>query len=109
MEHATKPTFSSAAASLWASAFVIMALIIVQAGRLPGNAAHAHMSADRGSYSVVTAHSGRGRDANPYELLYVIDSREQVLLVYEVEDARQRRLIRRDGYSLDEQFLRARQ
>jgi hypothetical protein len=36
------------AAVLWASAFVIAALVIVQAGRLPGPAARAEMSSSSG-------------------------------------------------------------
>lgn len=102
-------SMSPAAAVLWASAFVIAALIILQAGRLPGNAAHAEMVADRGSYTLMTASSGRGPDAKPYEILYVLDSREQMLLVYEVEDARRRQVVLREGYNLDSQFQRARQ
>lgn len=102
-------SMNTGAAVLWASAFVIGALIILQAGRMHGNAAHANMAADRGSYTLMTADSGRGGDTDPYEILYVIDSREQVLLVYEVEDARKRTVAIRDGYSLDTLFQRARQ
>jgi hypothetical protein len=101
--------FNAAPAALWASAFVILALIIVQAGRLPGNPANANMVTDRGSYTVMSSSSGRGPDANPYELVYVIDSREQMLLVYEIEDARKKQIVLRDGYNLDTQFQRARQ
>lgn len=100
---------SAAAAALWASAFVIAAMIIVQAGRLPGNPAYADMTIDRGSYSLMTARTGRGSDTDPHELLYVIDSREQALLVYEIEDARRRIITLRDGYPLDGLFARARQ
>lgn len=102
-------TINASAAALWASAFVIAALIIVQAGRLPGNAAHAEMATDRGSYTLLTCNSGRGGETDPDELLYVIDSREQVLLVYEIEDARKKQFILRDGGSLDTMFQRARQ
>jgi len=105
----TRPNFNSSAAVLWASAFVIGAIILAQAGRLPVNAAHAEIAADRGSYTLLTARSGRGPETEPYELLYVIDSREQVLLVYEVEDTRKRQIVFREGYNLDDQFQRARQ
>jgi hypothetical protein len=101
--------FNAGAAVLWASAFVILAMIIVQAGRLQGNAAHAEMVADRGSYTLMTADSGRGGDEDPDEILYVIDSREQTLLVYEVEDARKRQISFRQGEPLDLLFQRARQ
>lgn len=97
------------AAVLWASAFIIGALIILQAGRMQGNTANATMVADRGSYTLLTADSGTGGDTDPDEILYVIDSREQILLVYEVEDARKRQVMLRDGYSLDTLFQRARQ
>lgn len=97
------------AAVLWASAFIVLALIIVQAGKLPGREAHAAVVADRGSYTLLTASGGRGGDIEPDELLYVIDSREQILIVYEIEDARRRIMVPRAGHSLDEMFLRARQ
>lgn len=100
--------FNSSTAALWASAFVILALIIVQAGRLPGNPAHAAVVADRGSYTLMTADSGKGGDTEPDEVLCVIDSREQILLVYEVEDTRRGGIILRDGYALGELFTRAR-
>lgn len=101
-------TLNPAAAVLWASAFVIGAMVIVQAGRLPGHAVHADMTADRGSYTLMTASAGRGPEAAPNEMLFVIDSREQMLLVYEIEDYRKRQITLREGYNLDEQFLRAR-
>ena len=37
-------TFNPSATALWASAFVIAALVILQAGRLPENAAYAEMA-----------------------------------------------------------------
>jgi hypothetical protein len=101
--------FKTSAAVLWASAFVILALIIMQAGRMQGNAAYAEVVADRGSYTLMTADSGRGGDEDPDEILYVIDSREQTLLVYEVEDARKKQVIFREGQPLDQLFQRARQ
>ena len=99
---------SSSAAALWASAFVIAAMIIVQAGRLPGQTASAEMTATRADYSVMTTNSGRGGDQDPDELLYVIDNRDQVLLVYEIEDVRRRQVVLRVGWSLPFQFASAR-
>ncbi len=99
---------NSSSAVLWASAFVIGALTIVQAGRLPGNAAHAEMTGARGSYTLLTTNSGTGGDADPDELLYVIDNTDQVLMVYEVEDARRGKITLRDGGSLDNLFRAAR-
>lgn len=99
---------NTSTAALWASAFVIMALIIVQAGKLPGNAAYAEMATSSGSYTLITTNSGRGGDADPNELLYVLDSRDQVLLVYEVEDARNNQIFLRGGGSLINLFNSAR-
>jgi hypothetical protein len=95
-------------AALWASAFVIAALTIVQAGRLPQNAAFGEMATNRGDYSLLTTDSGLGGDVQPNELLYVIDSRAEVLLVYEIEDARSGRVVLRDGGSLSGLFRAAR-
>ncbi len=99
---------SNSAAALWASALVIAALTIVQAGRLPSQPAHGEMTASRADYTIRTTNSGRGGDVDPDELLYVIDNRDQVLMVYEIEDARRGQIILRDGGSLDLLFRRAR-
>ncbi len=95
-------------ASLWASAFVIGALAIVQAGRLPGPAAHAEMATGSGDYTLLTTDSGLGPDEDPYELLYLIDNRAEVLMVYEIENAQRKQVFLRDGGSLDNLFRRAR-
>ncbi len=99
---------NASSAALWASAFVIGALTIVQAGRLSGSAAHAEMVSTRGGYTLLTTNSGLGGEADPHELLYVIDNRDQVILVYEIEDAREGRLVLRDGGSLRSLFRAAR-
>jgi hypothetical protein len=108
MPSSATPKFNSSSAALWASAFVILALIIVQAGRLPGNLANAAVQADRGSYTLMTADSGKGGDEEPDEILCVIDSREQILLVYDIENARQGGIQLRDGYALSDLFVQAR-
>lgn len=105
---AAQTSINPSAAVLWASAFVIAALIIVQAGRLPGNPAYADATISRGDYTLVTSDSGRG-GGTPYKLLYVIDSRAQTLLVYEIEDARRNLVMLRDGAQLDNVFRIARQ
>ncbi len=69
--------YNTSTAALWASAFVIMALIIMQAGKLPGNAAYAEMSSSNEAYTLLTTDAGKGDDAAPYELLYVLDNRDQ--------------------------------
>lgn len=104
----THRNVNGGAAVLWASAFVIAALVVVQAGRLPGHPAYAEMAMHEGEYSLVTANSGRGSEADPYELLYVIDNRDQVLLWYEIEDAQQRQVQMRGGASLPVWFANAR-
>lgn len=104
----TKTTINTGAAALWASAFLIGAMIILQAGRLPGNVASAEMSTNRGAYSLLTIDSGRGDDARPDELLYVIDSHDQLLFVYEIEDANRGGIYLRAGGSLANLFANAR-
>jgi hypothetical protein len=99
---------TAATAVLWASAFLIAALVIVQAGRLPVNPAYADMAVAEGGYTLLTTDSGRGEDAAPNELLYVLDSREEVILVYEIEDARQKQVFLRDGGSLRNLFITGR-
>jgi hypothetical protein len=102
---------SPAAAILWASAFLLFALIIVQAGKLPGSAAHAEMADSNGDYSALTTTSGKGGSSGgepTYQVLYVIDNREEVLMVYEIEDARQTMIELRGGGSLANLFRRAR-
>lgn len=102
---------SPAAAILWASAFLLFALIIVQAGKLPGSAAFAEMSDSNGDYSVLTTTSGKGGSTSnepPYQVLYVIDNHAEVLMVYEIDDARQGRIELRGGGSLSNLFRRAR-
>jgi hypothetical protein len=103
-----RTTIHPASAVLWASAFIIAALVIMQAGRLPSNAAYAEMAASRGDFTLITSDSGRGRDTKPNELLYVIDSRDQVLYVYEIENVRRNQILLRDGGSLNALFRKAR-
>ena len=104
----TQPTINPAAAILWASAFVIAAMLIVQAGRLPANQAHAEMTAQSAGFTLVTANAGRGVEGGiPYELLYVLDDRSETLLVYEIENARNNRIILRDGGPLANLFISA--
>ena len=71
----TETRFSPSAA-LWASAMVICALVITQAGRIP--AATADMVAEAGGVHILTT---AGPNA---ELVYVLDGRDERLYVYEV-------------------------
>lgn len=95
------------AAPLWASAFVIGAMLVLEAGRLP--AANADMAASSpGGFTLVTAPSGRGPASNPSEFLYLIDGRTEVLYVYEVPSATDRRAVYRAGVHLPTIFAAAR-
>ena len=89
---------SGAAAALWASAFVIMAMIIVQAGQVGGgpNAAYADTVASVGDYSLMTVPIG-----NLEEVLVIIDSRDETIYTY-VTSARAVEL--QDHRSLKEVF-----
>ncbi len=94
------------AAVLWASAIFLVAMVILQAGKLPQNSAHAGQTITEGSYTLMTARKGRGKDADPQELLYIIDNRNEALLVYEVPDARQNSMVLLESGSLSNLFLR---
>ena len=87
-----RPSINPAVATLWASAFVLAALVIVQAGRFAGPAAYAEMSSNAGGYTLVTARSGKGERDDPFEILYVLDDRSDTLLVYEIENAQNKRI-----------------
>ena len=99
----------SSSAALWASAFILGALVIMQAGEITGPTAWAGESGSAGDYTLLTVNSGRGGDVDPDEVLFIIDNREQVLLVYEIENAQQKRITFRDGGSVAMLFSRARQ
>ena len=101
-------SINTAAAVLWASAFVLTALVITQAGRLPLNPAYADMAGERGEYTVISTSGGRGDKSAPNQIIYVLDSRDQVLMVYEVEDIQQRVVSFRYGANLPVWFNNAR-
>ena len=96
------------AAILWSCAFLLGALIIIQAGKLPSHAAFAGGSSSAGAYTMLAADRGTGGDVEPDEVIYVIDSRDQVLLVYDIENVADRRIVLRDGGPLDALFRNAR-
>ncbi|MHC5113066.1 MAG: hypothetical protein ACYTGP_01400 [Planctomycetota bacterium] len=101
-------TINVQSTALWASAFVITALVILQAGRLPGNPAYAGTAVNGNEFTLVTANSGRGGQADPNELLYILDSRAELLMLYEVEDAQKKQIFFRHGASLPAWFMNAR-
>jgi len=78
----THGRFDLPAALLWASAFVLFGLLIVQASRLgTGNAAFAGDSASTiGDLSALTLSDGDEKD-----VLLVLDGREQELFVYTLQ------------------------
>lgn len=71
------------AATLWASAFVVLAMIITQVGRFSSGDAAMADAVSRGDVTVVTAGA-----QNNEEILLVLDSRSEVLAVYGVENQR---------------------
>ena len=81
-------SINPSAAILWASAFVIAAMLIMQAGKLAPNPAYAGMatSTDAG-FTLVTSSDGQGPPDAPYDLLYVIDNSDEVLYIYTIPNA----------------------
>ncbi|MBL0928243.1 MAG: hypothetical protein IBJ11_11430 [Phycisphaerales bacterium] len=90
---------TAAPAALFASAFVLLGLIIVAAGRL-SPAAHAD-AVNVGDLSVLTASAGANED-----VLVVLDRREESLFVYGVEQGRRLELLQRSN--IKELFLEGR-
>lgn len=91
---------------LGASAFVLAALTIIQAGRPAAFAESAN--AGQFGYSVATVRSGLGPDVRPYELVYVADSRGEMLFIYYIENATGQRMQLRQALSLPALFRQAR-
>lgn len=104
-----RPSSTIASSVLGASAFVLAALTIMQAGRMTSTA-HAAESANSGSlgYCVATIRSGLGSDTRPQDLLYVIDSRGETLFIYFIENVAEQRVLLRQAISLPALFRQAR-
>ncbi len=68
----------AASPALWASAFVILAVLIFQAGRINNNPAQAEMVSRVGEYTLMTTDGGNE------EVIVVIDNRNEDLLIYKV-------------------------
>lgn len=91
-----------ASAALWASAFVILALILVEASRRGHhNAALAGDAASVDDLSVLTAASGTDED-----VLCVLDQRNETLSVFGVEQGRSVQLLQ--VQDLRQAFMQAR-
>jgi len=71
---------ASSTAVLWASAFVILAMILLRAGDLRGSMAHGEMVTDSGSDYVVMTVDGGSDD-----VLLVLDQRNEELFIYGVK------------------------
>jgi hypothetical protein len=80
----------SADAALWASAFVLGALLIVQAGRGADSAARAEMASSVGGYTLMTTQTQSG------EILYIIDNLSEQFFVYNVEQQRELVLLHKE-------------
>ncbi len=90
---------------LWASAFVIAAPVLVEAGRSPAGEAHAGQAVTGSTgFSMVTAKSGVDAEGQVQEVLYLIDGRDEVLYVYEIPSPTDRRIVFRAGVHLPTLF-----
>lgn len=77
----TRQRISPSVGALWASAFVLAGMVIMQAGRLGvGNEAAAGVT-NVGEVTVLTANTGANED-----VILVLDDRTDALLVYGVEN-----------------------
>lgn len=93
---------AGAMSALWASAFVILALIITEAGRRNvGNAAYAGDAAEVADLAVLTASSGTEED-----VLCILDQRNETISIFAVEPARGVQLMQTQ--SLRDAFIQAR-
>jgi hypothetical protein len=94
---------SPGAATLWASALIIVALILTQASKLAGpSAAHAGMVSEIGDLVVLTASAGNNED-----VLVILDGRSEKILIYGVNG--QRQLEYRSNYEVGDLFVQGRQ
>jgi hypothetical protein len=99
-----KPT----SAILAVSAFAITAFAIVESGRLHPAAYAMDSAMGVGGFTMITSSTGQGPDESPYETLYILDNRGEMLFVYGVENATTPKLVLRGGASLPTLFRVAR-
>ena len=86
---------------LLATAFLIGALVIMQAGRLPQQSAFAGDAITGAEgFTMITASSGFGKDTRPYELCFVLDNYSDMMFVYEVPQSTSRSVVLRNGTDL---------
>ena len=85
------PRIDPAAAALWASAFILAALVLVQAARLVwplGAPAHADVVAEVAGHTALTFNSGND------DVLAVLDSRGEQLYTYRIQNQSRVELLR---------------
>ncbi|RLS67392.1 MAG: hypothetical protein DWH97_01205 [Planctomycetota bacterium] len=93
---------------LTTSAIAITALAIVEAGRLQPAAFAATAATGLGGFTAITSSVGQGPDEAPYETLYILDNRGEMIYVYGIDSPTDRRLVLRGGASLPALFRAAR-
>lgn len=98
--HGTSGERIGSLAALWASAFVIAALILLQAGRGVGPEARAEMVSSSGAFTILTANGGTD------DVCVILDERNEELLVYRA--VAQDRIQFESRVSLREIFVNAR-
>jgi hypothetical protein len=103
-----KQSIGTGAAILWATAVLLGALVIIQAGRLEQRAFADQANSGSQGYSVCSATTGQGTPAEPIEAVYIVDSRDEVLLVYAIERFQDFKVQLRHTENLGALFARAR-
>lgn len=78
---------------LWVSAGILAGLIIVQGGGFFESTAKAEMATSSGSYSLMTTDGGND------EILVVVDSRQESLMVYRTFNKNEVRMLEREELS----------
>ncbi len=92
---------------LWISCFAILATALVEAGRARPAFAEP-LATGIGGFTILGAGTGDGGDARPYEIVVVVDNYAEMLFVYSIETANDRRVQLRGGQNLPALFRSAR-
>ncbi len=104
----TGSNMSTGTAVLWSTALLLAALVIVQAGKLESRASADQANSGQLGFSVCSATTGQGTPAEPIEAVYIVDSRDEVLLVYAMERFTDMKVQLRHTESLPNLFMQAR-
>ena len=78
---------------LWVSAGVLAAMIVVQVSGVFESPAYAEMATSNGSYSMMTSDGGND------EILVVVDSRQESLMVYRAQNNMSLQMVDREELS----------